>query len=127
MPLPLLQLQFFDCIAITDDLSVVAQFPAIVCGSPEYNRVQGVMIALIVVVVGGGPCLVLGFLMYQKRKGSMHHPTSEARYGILYSVYKPKRFFWEAFILVRRVALIAINVGLSSRTSRPVVFSWLTL
>jgi hypothetical protein len=92
-------LKFLDCMNVTDDVSVVAAYPAINCSSSSYTSLYPLFIVLLIVVVLGTPIIMLLLLIRMNKQNWLSKLT--LRYGILYQVYKPDRYWWEFIVLLR--------------------------
>lgn len=58
----------------------------------------------------GAPLAMLGFLVWEHRRGWLDLEATRQKYGLLFQVYRPSRFFWEFVVLARRVLLVGLNV-----------------
>jgi len=103
-------LEYYHCVQLRDGLSVMGSIPALVCGSAEYASIGGVFIALIAVWLTALPFFTLSFLAFLYRAKTLAVPKNIIRYGALYEVYRGNCWWWEGFVLVRRLVLVWISV-----------------
>jgi hypothetical protein len=101
-------LKYFNCTSV-NGTAVVASQPSIVCSSNDYKNYLPLFTILLAGVVCGFPIL-LGVLMYIRRHSLYKGGSMISRYGLLYATYKPTRWWYEVFVLVRRVLLLFITV-----------------
>jgi len=64
------------------------------------------------------PVVGLIWLFHLQRTNRLAVPKMTLRYGVLYEVYKPERWYWEGFVLIRRLSLVWITVALSQDDSQ---------
>jgi hypothetical protein len=102
--------RYLDCLEIEPGESYVSSMPAVSCQSSEYRNMWPLVLTLLIVVVGLLPLLIVLFL-YRKRQ-RLQEDQFKRRFGNLYEFFLPSYFFWEIFLLARRVILIVIMVQL---------------
>jgi hypothetical protein len=116
-------LKYMDCLTIDSDTIVVASYPAISCRSDQYKSLLPMFLSLLGVVVGAAPFVLLFSLLWLHYRGRLQQ--HQATFGIVYDVYRDKRYWWEFVVLLRRVCLVALTVWL--RDDRKTMMSMLTV
>jgi len=100
---------FFECVHVSNGVSVLAAIPSVTCQDSEYKRMEGVFYFLLIFIVVGGPLTLLAFLVNNWHHKRLNIPKHVKRYGVLFEMYRDNRFFWEFVVLARRAILLTIN------------------
>jgi hypothetical protein len=116
--------RFFSCQNV-GPYAVLPEYPDVDCYSDDYGRLRTIYYGLAFAVVIGVPlALLVGTTTLHCRGLLKRGPGHEARYeklrtryGVLFEVYRPNRFFWEVSVLLRRSVLTAIFVALPASRS----------
>jgi hypothetical protein len=113
-------LQYFRCDYI-GDRTVVTFNPGIWCDSSEYMRsapLFGLLIAICVLL----PIVVLGLVLWStSAKSPIAHATAismstrRKMVSVLYNTYNDRARWWEAVVMVRRLAIVSTAVIFSSQ------------
>lgn len=65
---------------------------------PEYDEYEPWFLALAIVVVAGGPVLLVLFVVWQDRRNKLTTPRNVVKYGLLFEAYRERMFWW--YVLV---------------------------
>ena len=65
----------------------------------------------LIIFTFGAPVAALGVLIYMRIKDRLHEPEIFTMFGFLYAGYKPKYFWWESMVLLRKVASTVIALA----------------
>jgi hypothetical protein len=92
--------------------NVVYAFPSISCASSEYTVLRTVSLA----VIGSLGVLPVGVMLwlwwqYRRHGGSLSHLVS--RLGPLFAELKPRLFWYQGFLLLRRAVVLAVFVPMT--------------
>ncbi len=82
------------------------------------------MYTMLVMVVVLAPIIIVIALYIAYLLNRTIDPIFQTRYGLLFEGYKTQCFWFESYVLVRRVTLIALLVSLRNNAT---VFSWISL
>eukprot|EP00741_Cyanophora_paradoxa_P002752 tig00000629_g2672.t1 len=108
-------IQFLDCVAVGDD-RVLRRFPSVSCASGEYRRWLPVAYVMLLAYVVALPVGLAGLVLRLGRRGLGWLYSDEAiwRYGVVFACYRAPWRFYEVVVMVRRIALIAIDTAFAS-------------
>lgn len=73
----------------------------------------GLGIAMIVLWIIGLPVLLL-FYMIKYISRSLNSVNNKIRFGFLYNGFRKSKFYWEFFILFRKIIIIGIEISLNT-------------
>ena len=105
--------ELFDCRQIDFDETPNVQWLAIDFEEQCYVGQHLLMVWLLgvsqlILYVVGLPLLMLWFLARNRNNLDKH--VTRFRYGMLYASYKPERFYWEIFLSLRKIIVVAVSV-----------------
>jgi hypothetical protein len=93
-------------------MSVLESSPEVECGSIQHNTLMAVSSFGVFFYVVGVPMSIFIILTYYRQHNTLNSPTSIERFGDLYTNYKPRYYFWEVVLLLRRFVLNIIAIVL---------------
>jgi hypothetical protein len=103
-------LEYLNCRQV-ENLSLVASQPEVSCTSQQYKTWYLLYIVLLIVVVAGSPFILLGVLIRYHRQGRLSDDMFALHFGVLYSSYRIRYFWYESLFMVRRTLIISIFVA----------------
>lgn len=124
-------LKFLQCVPLEADpalpngsVSVVREWPAMICESNEYNQYLPFVWTALVLNVIGLPIFITVYLRRRAKRSvdvyvsAADSPSSEVAdaASILYEDYVPRAYLYEGFAILRRVMVSAVDVGLAGAT-----------
>jgi hypothetical protein len=110
-------LTFFACEKVTDDISVVSTVQGLICQSNDYKMVRPIFIVLAVYLIGLPLVTFIGLYRLYRLK-LMSVEKTNRRYGFLFESYHHHRWYWEVYVLMRRVCLVSIAALVDNRFAR---------
>jgi len=97
----------FNCVEVEGKSYLVSDI-SIVCGSSEHGKLIGIGVILLLGYVLGIP---LGaYLLLLKNRSKLSDSDTRFRYSFLFRGYVSQHYYWEVFVIFRKVALITIAV-----------------
>jgi hypothetical protein len=120
--------RFLTCVRVGSRSVVFAQ-PTIDCSSATYRSYLALVAIAIALFVVGMPATVMAFLTTRRRAiqahGVMHSavqdcgpsldPAFLARWGPLFSMYRPSAWGWQVCVLLRRAVFVLLSATLVDR------------
>jgi len=101
----------FSCRSLGDGNSYLTRDTSIQCWTGQHlTWTLGVALPGIIIWGLTAP-LVAAFFMSQS-KGELKNPVMVAKYGFIYKGFKNKYYYWEIYIVFRKIALISVAVFL---------------
>eukprot|EP00161_Ancyromonas_sigmoides_P005253 TRINITY_DN155_c0_g1_i11.p1 TRINITY_DN155_c0_g1~~TRINITY_DN155_c0_g1_i11.p1 ORF type:complete len:1977 (-),score=42.19 TRINITY_DN155_c0_g1_i11:409-6339(-) len=97
-------LSFFDCTKQPDNTWTLDSAPANICFSEWWYARLPVSLAALAVYVVGIPLGVV--LLLHRNKTRLYDPVFASRFGVLYQRYHATHAYWEAMVMMRKVALV---------------------
>jgi len=108
---------FFSCRELGDGEHHLIPDLSVDCWSEEHmNWIFAVALPGTIVWVLGAPALAIVALI--RNRGELDNMSFRAEFGFLYSGYKSKLFFWEAFTLLRKICVACLVVFLGVAVER---------
>lgn len=102
-------LQLYACERI-DDTSILLASPDVHCGSASHlGWALTVGLPSLLVFVLGFPIGLIAWYL-RRHRHQLQTPQMQATFGFLYSGFRNERYYWEAVVVMRKVALAAISV-----------------
>jgi len=124
-------IRYLQCVDLGNGDSVVVSAPGIHCNTDEYQHWKGFAVFLLAVDVICVPIAMLVFLVINRQRIFSKDPEFLARWGLLFSTYDDKSFWWESAVLTRRTVAVVIDVvlwqALNWRATTFVLFTLLLL
>ena len=105
---------YLQCIDV-GGTSVVFLAPGIQCQSDTYRRWLTPVLLLLTLA-----CLFplgLAAFLYRNRAKLQSDPVFQSRYGVLYENYRPDRYVWQVWVLLRQVVLIGVSTAFVTQYS----------
>ena len=79
--------------------------------TPEHIATMVFAAITLLIFTVGAPIAALGVLIYMHKKDRLAEPEIFTMFGFLYAGYKPKYFWWESVVLLRKVAATVIALS----------------
>eukprot|EP00357_Protocruzia_adherens_P004466 CAMPEP_0114979932 /NCGR_PEP_ID=MMETSP0216-20121206/4664_1 /TAXON_ID=223996 /ORGANISM="Protocruzia adherens, Strain Boccale" /LENGTH=304 /DNA_ID=CAMNT_0002341349 /DNA_START=46 /DNA_END=956 /DNA_ORIENTATION=- len=101
----------FSCRSLGDGNSYLTRDTSIQCWSGEHLA-WSLGVALPGIVVWGLAAPLIAAWFMQRSKHELKNPEMVAKYGFIYKGFRPRYYFWEIYIVFRKIALISVAVFL---------------
>jgi len=96
-------LEVFDCTIVVGDMTYLNASPGLQCGTPTHKIFLVLAYVMLFAYCIGLPLFVMGML-WKYRISENHHIQNVLRF--FYDGFKPKRYYWEIIILLRKFLLV---------------------
>jgi len=118
-------IDFLNCTNVEDHGKYMFSIPSVSCDDSSYKRIYPLMIVLLLVYTVGVPSVIF-FVLFKNR--SRLEEKTDVSFALLFKPFKVGTYFWQCWILIRRVAMACISAFLlNTRSSRALATTMLNL
>jgi len=102
-------IDYLNCTNVEDHGRYMFTIPSVSCDDSSYKTIYPLMIILLVLYTVGVPSVIF-FVLFRNR--NRLETKTDASFALLYKPFKLGCFFWQSWILMRRVAMACISAFL---------------
>ncbi|MES1910510.1 MAG: hypothetical protein MHM6MM_003092 [Cercozoa sp. M6MM] len=106
-----------------DGRQVLKEYPSVSCDSSSYKSTRLALGVVGLVYALGIPAWLLFVMRRRLHRQQLFTLEAQRQIGVLTEVYRPRVYYWEAFVLLRRtLLLIIVFVNVSSDNTEQMLF-----